>query len=334
MCEPDVRDLELIDRWQRDIPLEPRPFEAMGLVLDMPEAEILERLRRLKSGDILTRVGAVVRPNTAGASTLAAMMVPPDRLEEIAETINREPGVNHNYEREHEYNLWFVVTEVNRQAVMETLERIRAATGFEVLYLPLKSAYHIDLGFPVSDMRCLMRRDHSPGFASGTADETDRLILAAIEDGLPLCTNPFRPVAETLEMAESEIISRLALMLEKGIMTRFGLVVRHRSLGYKANAMAVWNVDDTLVDEIGQYLAQQPFVTLCYQRRRQNDWPYNLYCMIHGRKRDVVRSQIAALNTDPRMINLPHQVLFSRRCFKQRGARFAAANQKAFSHAG
>ncbi|PLX44062.1 MAG: Lrp/AsnC family transcriptional regulator [Hyphomicrobiales bacterium] len=332
MNKPEPRDLELIDRWQRDIPLVSRPYGAMGEALEMSEAEVLERLKRLQAKGIMTRVGAVVRPNTAGASTLAAMKVPPERLEEIAELINREPGVNHNYEREHDFNLWFVVTQDSRPAVKATLERLRRASGLDVLYLPLKAAYHIDLAFPVSGMRGLLRRDHGAGAASGRADAADRRILGAIEDGLALEPQPFGPVAARLGMEEREILDRLGALLDRGIVTRFGLVVRHRSLGYTANAMSVWNVDDSEVDEIGRYLARQPFVTLCYQRRRQDSWPYNLYCMIHGRERSTVSAQIAELNADPRMAGLAHQVLFSRRCFKQHGARFGGG-AKALSHA-
>jgi len=98
---------------------------------------------------MISRIGAVVRPNTAGASTLAAIAVPQARLEAVAERVNAEPAVNHNYEREHELNLWFVVTADSERRLHAVLEELGVQTGLEVLHLPLEQAFHIDLGFPL-----------------------------------------------------------------------------------------------------------------------------------------------------------------------------------------
>ena len=112
-------------------------------------------------------------------------------------------------------------------------------------------------------------------------------------------------------------------LVEARIISRFGLVIRHRKMGYTANAMAVWDIADNRVDELGNLLASRPFVTLCYQRLRVRPyWPYNLFCMIHGHRRSDVEGQIAELNelVDEHQ---GHTVLFSKQCFKQRGARFS-----------
>jgi hypothetical protein len=100
-------------------------------------------------------------------------------------------------------------------------------------------------------------------------------------------------------------------------------VVRHHELGFTANAMTVWNVPDAKADAAGAAVAAHPFVTLCYRRpRRLPDWPYNLFCMVHGRDRDTVLSQIETLNRVAGLGGYPHAILFSRRRFKQRGARY------------
>ena len=110
----DEGDCRLIDEFQRDFPLEPEPFRAIAERLGLDESEVLASLIRLGETGVISRLGAVLRPNCAGASTLAAMAAPADKLEAIAEIVNAEPGVNHNYEREHAVNLWFVVTGANR----------------------------------------------------------------------------------------------------------------------------------------------------------------------------------------------------------------------------
>lgn len=143
------RERALINAWQRGFPLEPRPFGKIAEGLEDSETEVLATVRNLIRRGIVCRLGAVVAPNTAGASTLAAMAVPPERLDEVAEIVSSEPAVNHNYEREHAFNLWFVVAACDKAEVTATLERIAARTGLEVMDLPLDEAYHIDLGFPV-----------------------------------------------------------------------------------------------------------------------------------------------------------------------------------------
>ena len=144
-------DLErrIVDRYQDGLPLAPRPFAAIAEALGATEAEVIAALERLDRQGALSRIGAVVPPNRVGASTLAAMAVPAERLEAVADLVSRHEAVNHNYEREHDFNLWFVVAAGSREAVEAALREINAATGLEVLDLPLEEAYHIDLGFKV-----------------------------------------------------------------------------------------------------------------------------------------------------------------------------------------
>jgi DNA-binding Lrp family transcriptional regulator len=112
-------------------------------------------------------------------------------------------------------------------------------------------------------------------------------------------------------------------MIDAGIIKRLGVVVRHHELGYRANAMVVWDVPDERVDVLGQQLGRQDCVTLCYRRpRRLPDWPYNLFCMVHGRDRDDVRACIGRMAEGLGLETVPHTVLFSGRRFKQRGARY------------
>ena len=139
----------LIDAYQRGLPLVPRPYAAMAEALGLAEEEVISVLRELTRSGALSRVGAVLSPNRFGASTLAAMAVPPERLEEVAALVSAYPEVNHNYEREHRLNLWFVVVASDRERVGAVLREINERSGLAVLDLPLLQAFHIDLGFPL-----------------------------------------------------------------------------------------------------------------------------------------------------------------------------------------
>jgi DNA-binding Lrp family transcriptional regulator len=137
----------LLDSYQRGFPLTPRPYRDIARELGSDEATVIATLERLREMGLISRVGAVVTPHRAGWSTLAAMAVPPDRLEAVAGLVSDFPEVNHNYEREHRLNLWFVVTGPNVAQVRSVLRAIEARTGLAVLDLPLVEAFRLDLGF-------------------------------------------------------------------------------------------------------------------------------------------------------------------------------------------
>jgi DNA-binding Lrp family transcriptional regulator len=156
--------------------------------------------------------------------------------------------------------------------------------------------------------------------------ESDRAVIAALHDGLPLEPRPYEAVATAAGLAEGEVVERLGRLIEEGAVRRFGVIVRHHELGYRANAMVVWDVPDEVVALVGRRLARLPFITLCYRRpRRPPIWPYNLFCMIHGRDRHAVERQVEKAAHAAGLTGLPRDILFSKRRFKQRGARYGAA---------
>lgn len=143
----DAIDRRLLNDFQSGLPLVPRPFAAIADRLGIPESGVIERLRRLTRAGAVSRVGPVFRPRRVGVSTLAAMAVPPERLDEVAALVNGYSEVNHNYEREHEYNLWFVLTAADRDQLGRVIDEIARRAGLPILDLPMLAEYHIDLGF-------------------------------------------------------------------------------------------------------------------------------------------------------------------------------------------
>jgi siroheme decarboxylase len=143
----DELERRLLNDFQRDFPLSPRPYAELAERLGVSEGEVIERLRGLRERGAISRVGPVFRPNRVGCSTLAAMAVPSGRLSEVASFVSGLPEVNHNYEREHRYNLWFVLTAPDSARLQAVLEEIARHTGIAVLSLPMLEDFHIDLGF-------------------------------------------------------------------------------------------------------------------------------------------------------------------------------------------
>jgi siroheme decarboxylase len=151
--------------------------------------------------------------------------------------------------------------------------------------------------------------------------KAEQQLIEAIQGGLPLVSRPYAVIGEQLGLTEAEVIAGLSHLIQVSVIKRFGIVVRHRQLGYRANAMVVWNIPDAQVTEMGQQLGQFEGISLCYRRARHlHEWPYNLYCMIHGKDRNAVLRDLDKLIATNDLSHIPHQVLFSRRCFKQSGA--------------
>lgn len=148
-ADVDEKDMEILNAFQRGFPLVDRPYQQIGLMLGMLEEEVIDRLQRLTLRRVVSRVGAVLRTNRVGCSTLAAMEVPVEEIEEVAAIINSFPEVNHNYEREGVINMWFVVVAADEAALATVLEKMEKRCHHKILTMPMVEEYHIDLGFPI-----------------------------------------------------------------------------------------------------------------------------------------------------------------------------------------
>ena len=309
----------VLNPWQRDFPLVREPFTHIATTVGLSTDAVLAGYAQLQNEGALGRIGGVFAGNAGGAALLAAMAVPPERLDAVAAVVSSHPGVNHNYQREHHYNLWFVMTGQDDTAVRAAMRSLEDATGLPALQLRMQRAYRIDLGFDLRE-----RTAPAPMAAAPEAmpvAEADRPLAALLEDGLPLVPRPFDAWAQALGRTGESVLQTLQQWLDQGTVRRIGAIVRHHELGFDANAMSVFNVPDALVDTCGEALARVTGVTLAYRRERAEGWPYNLYCMVHGRDRTAVRDVIARVLDHCDLAQYPHEVLFSCRRFKQTGPR-------------
>ncbi len=323
----DGADFRLLNDYQRDFPLVTRPFARIARDVGRSERHVLDRLADWASGGSVSRVGPVFSPRRVGASTLAALKAPPAHLAQIAEVVSAHPEINHNYAREHDWNLWFVVTAPDAVALARVLREIRRDTGCPVIALPLRAEYHIDLGFDLTGNQRSVSRVTLGPVEPDVLSEAESELMGALQSGLPMVSRPFASVGRRIGMRESAVLAMLRDWLDRGLVKRFGVVVRHHELGYKANAMCVWNVPDDAVDVAGAQLATAEGVNLCYQRQRGGEaWPYNLYCMIHGHDRASVLSRLDEIRAQCGLGAYPSDVLFSTRRFKQCGAHYARAS--------
>lgn len=334
MNQFELIEQRLINEFQHDFPCVERPYEEIAAKLGLSEADVLTRLGTLQDAGVISRIGPVFAPGQVGCSTLAALAVPPERFVMTADWISSLPETNHNYEREDAFNLWFVITAPDQTHLKQTIARIESHCPFPLLVLPLLEQFHIDLGFdlgpdlagastprPTKSAHINPPAQQPLQMTPAQHDLVDKLQL-----GIPLVSSPYALLWPNAPDQVQFALEQIQAWKDSGVIKRFGVVVRHHELGYRENAMVVWDVPDAVVSDLGTRAATMPAVTLCYRRpRRMPQWPYNLFCMIHGKDRSNVEQRISDLCHTTGLDAYPMKILFSKRRFKQQGARYVPA---------
>jgi DNA-binding Lrp family transcriptional regulator len=324
--ELDRIDRELINRIQSQFPLTREPFASLGAQLNIGEDEVIKRIARLKENKVIRLIGPVMDARRLGyQTTLVAMSVPKDKLEETARVIAEHTGVSHSYEREHRFNLWFTLA-IPPTSDMETeLQKLTAPINADACFaLPARKLFKINACFNLGG-------NGQPSAASnGHADTVlaekaalsreDRVVINALQTDLPLSMSPFTKMAEQAGMNTEDFLAQSRSLLERGIMRRYGASLNHRKAGFTANGMACWEVPADKVDATGKSLASLREVSHCYERATNKLWKYNLFAMIHGQAKETCQ-KIAANATAANGLS-DYVLLFSTREFKKKRIKY------------
>lgn len=320
----------VLDEVQSGFPLQPRPYRALGNQYEDSESAVFNAVCRLTRKGFLRRVGPVLNPPVIGSSALVAMRVPPSKFDTIARTVNAYPEVNHNYRRNHDWNMWFVVTADSRRNRMRLLADIEAETGLDVLALPMRTQYYINLEFPVLTAGNLANcRDPQSTIEpveihdfSLDLDRFQRRLLLEVQDGFEIDERPYQQLATALDTDLTSVLTALRELRDRNVIKRIGCVVNHHAVGFDENCMVVWDVPSEERDKVGRLAGAHPAVTYCCHRvpRDEHDWPYTLFTMIHGRCSEAVEETIDDLADGP--LPYPHMRLHTEAALKQTGARY------------
>jgi DNA-binding Lrp family transcriptional regulator len=285
----DNTDKKLLDIIQNQFPLSVRPYKDIALMLDMSEESVIERLKNLMDNGIIRRMGAIFDSNRIGyTSTLCAMEVPHQRIEEVTQIVNEYNGITHNYLRDDTYNMWFTITARSGSEIDKIISEIKSKSSIDKLInLPSINTFKIEVRFSMSDaqevaMSSLTRQKGSPAVIT----KRDQKVIREIQGNIPLCHNPFKAMAGNLGISEAELLSQIKEMKKQGIIRRFSAVLRHKNVGIETNVMGVWFAPLEKIEESGKFMASFPQISHCYQRDTTPDWHYNIYTMIHGKSTD------------------------------------------------
>lgn len=303
----DHFDKQLLNIIQRRFPIEPEPYSKIAAEMECTDQDVLSRIMDLKGEQIIRQISAIFDPPAVGYRTcLVAMSVQGEHVQRAVEILDQEQGISHNYLRDDNYNIWFTIAVPPGSDLPAEIERLSVAVSTrKSLVLPALKLYKIAVVMNFGDEETEPEKE-SAAFAGGRRDEigtvplqTEIDLIRCIQEDLPMTKRPFFTWAESLQVQEGYLIDWIKSRLGNGTIRRFAALLRHRNVGFLANAMVAWQCPEELVDKCGNMIASQPEITHCYQRIPRPDWPYNLYAMVHGRDRtdcDRVVESLSKLN--------------------------------------
>ena len=289
----DIIDNKLLNLLQADFPLVREPYTGLGQRLDISADKVIGRIAQLKTEGIVRQIGPVLDSRRLGYhTTLAAMRVTENQLDSAERLISEHPGVSHGYERDHHFNLWFTLAIPPEASVETELQRLNAPIDAEAVFvLPAIKLFKIGAYFSMGDDSCSTTNGEvQPGGIlpqQAELSRTDRAIINALQQDLPLVPEPFTDMAGRAGMDVERFLTECRSLQQRGIMRRFGASINHKRAGFKANAMTCWIAPPDVVDAAGRKLASFREVSHCYERKTNQLWKYNLFAMIHGHTREV-----------------------------------------------
>jgi len=321
MSNIEDMDNEILNEIQWTFPLVPRPFDAIAEKFNISSEEVKSRLTQLKRKGVLRQLSAIFDTRKLGyTSSLVAMEIQDDKLEKVAQQINKHPGVSHNYKREHQFNLWFTLAVPPGSDLKSELDKFSKLDGIKkVRMLPTLQLFKIGVKLDMVDTK---KHDVKPSETKKeikkvdfVATEDDKEFIRQLQKDFEIIDRPFLKASNALGISEEKVFEKLKHYESIGVMRRFAAILRHREAGFTANGMIVWKVPEDRINQVGEKLGAFPQVSHCYERPVYPDWPYNVFSMIHCKSIDEAKEMAKEIQTQ---INVEeYKILFSSKEFKK-----------------
>ncbi len=326
MVDLDDTDKAIINLIQWDFPLVTRPFAEIGKRLNISEDEAMRRIKAIKETGIIRQINAIFDTRRLSyKSALIAMSIKPEKLEYVANEINKHPGVSHNYERDHEYNLWFTIAVPPGGRIQRDLEKFAKLDGvIKYRVLPTLKLYKIGVRLDMlnddpENPQPTDKLKHVENVPFNASDG-DKQFIRELQKDIEIIHEPFNEPAKRLGISVDQLFEKAKWYERIGVMRRFAAILRHRDAGFVANGMIVWKVPEDKIDEVGMKLAEFPQVSHCYRRPVYNDWPYSLFSMVHARTKESCEK--IAIEMSKYIGIKDYRILFSSREFKKERVKY------------
>ena len=300
----DNIDKKLLNITQICFEITETPYAKIGSILGISENETLSRLRKLKDEKVLRYIGASIDSSYMNFNgLLVATKVPLEEIDSVANIINSHPGVTHNYLRMNDFNMWFTILEPNSYDVEETTKKMLEMAKIKE-YMLLKSEKKYKLNFVVdanssNKSRFKLGEVQTKKEKSKTELKSEDIrIIERLKQPLPINSRPFLSLSETLNISERKLLKKLSNYKESGVIRKIGGIVSQRKLGYKYNALVLWNVHRDKIDDFAEKLANTKNISHCYRRTTYQNWEYSIYSMFHCFDENHFKELLKFLNDD------------------------------------
>ena len=281
---------ELLYQMQHAFPLTQRPFRELADTLGSSEEAVMDAVRQLKEERIIRQTSAIFDTKRLGyKSSLVAFKVPEEKIEDAAKIINAHPGVSHNYLRNHDYNIWFTMAVAPDTALglEKTIDILKENSGAEdAIILPTLKMFKIKVQMDTTGKRAKKEKVHKAAHKEIDLTPEHIEVIKALQKDIDIVEEPFADITEALGITHERLFEIATELKEAGVMRRFATILNHRKAGFGANAMSVWSVPEEKGEEIGKQLAEFSAVSHCYLRPRYENWPYNLFAMVHAKTQE------------------------------------------------
>ena len=310
---------EILSRIQKKFPLVAKPFETLAKELNTTEKEVLQILNEQKEANIIRQTSAIFDTKRLGyQSSLVAFKIKPNKIDTAVEIINAHPGVSHNYERNHDFNIWFTLavdpkTRLGLEKTVEILAQLTQAD--EYIMLPTLKLFKINVKLNTTG------KDEKKEVVKKVQHKKIELtplhheIILRVQYDIKFVSEPFKEIIKALNIDYDTFFAILQELQDAGVMRRFASILNHRKAGFNANAMVVWDVDENEGESIGKKAAEFSAVSHCYLRPKYPNWPYNLFTMVHGKTTEETNAIIEEMAQE--IDAKEHMPLYSSREFKK-----------------
>ncbi len=288
---------EILLRVQKNFPLVPKPFEAIANELGIKEEEVLSILKKQKDDKIIRQTSAIFDTKKLWyKSSLVAFEIDANDIDDAVKILNAHPGISHNYERNHSFNIWFTLavppnTKIGLEKTVEILARKTHAKDFIVL--PTLKLFKISVKLDTTGNEKKKEEVKKQNFKELELTAAHYEIVKLAQNDIQIVSEPFKETVEKLDMNYDTFFAALEEFKEAGVMRRFASILNHRKAGFNANAMVVWDIEEgDKGKEIGDSVAKYSAVSHCYLRPKYPNWQYNLFSMIHGKTKEDTQGVI------------------------------------------
>jgi len=310
---------EILLRVQKSFPLDPKPFEVIAKELGIGEDEVISIIQDQKDQKIIRQTSAIFDTKSLGyKSSLVAFEIDEDKIDEAVKILNAHPGISHNYERNHTFNIWFTLacsptTTLGLEPTIEALAKLTKANDF--IILPTLKLFKISVKLDTTGKEAKKEKVVKKENINIEMTPLHMDVVKLLQKDIDIKSEPFEDIINTLDINYDQFFKIVDELQQSGMMRRFASILNHRRAGFNANAMVVWDVDETNGEDIGKTAAQFSAVSHCYLRPKYPNWPYNLFTMVHGKTKEETNAVVDSI--DEEIESKSHMMLYSSREFKK-----------------